>query len=272
LLALQAVRTAIFYVLFIGQTVVLAIVVGLIAITWRRRTAVSWAIAQYWRNSNIAMLKWIVGIRTATSGEENLPPGPCIIASKHQSDWDIFALLPATAGKPAFIAKRELIDIPFFGWAARSIHTISVDRRLGAHAIPKMMEDARAALALGCRIVIYPEGTRKAPLAPPDYRQGITRMYEALGVPVVPVAVNSGLYWGRNTPIMWPGTARAKFLPPIEAGLGAAEFAARLQAVIEGETVRLIAAAVDEGIARPLTSEFLAKLQAARQPTGPSAT
>src|SRR4051812_39506167 len=165
----RALLTAIYYALFIGQTVILAIIVGTIAIVWRRRTAIGWALALYWRNSNIWLLKQIVGIDTAVSGEEHIPLGPCIIASKHQSDWDIFALLPATAGRPSFIAKRELIDIPFFGWAARSFDTISVDRRLGQNAIPKMMQDAKAALARGCRIVIYPEGTRKAPLAPPDY-------------------------------------------------------------------------------------------------------
>ena len=263
--AVQAVRTALFYLLFLGQTVVLAIIVGLIAITWRRRTAVSWALAQYWRNSNIAMLRWIVGIGTSVTGGENIPAGACIIASKHQSDWDIFAILPFTDDKPAFIAKRELIDIPFFGWAAQSIHTISIDRKLGAQAIPRMMEDARAALRLGCRIIIFPEGTRKAPLADPDYRQGIARMYEALDVPVVPVALNSGLYWGRNSLVMWPGIARAKFLPPILPGLSARDFAARLKDVIETESTRLIAEAVQDGISRPLTPEFRERLEARLQ-------
>ena len=268
----RALLTAIFYALFIGQTVILAIFVGTIAIIAQRRTAIGWAVAQYWRNSNIWLLQHIVGIGTAISGEENLPPGPCIIASKHQSDWDIFALLPATAGKPSFIAKRELIDIPFFGWAARSFDTISVDRRLGQNAIPKMLADAKAALARGCRIVIYPEGTRKAPLAPPDYRQGVARMYAGLGVPVVPVAVDSGLYWGRNTGVMWPGTARAKFLPPIEAGLSPAEFLARLQGVIETESTRMIGEAVAAGIARPLAAEFRAELAKRLETSPPSAS
>ena len=253
-----------FYVLFIGQTVILAILVGAIAVIWRRRTRVGWALAMYWRNSNVAMLRAIVGIRTAVEGLENVPPGAAIIASKHQSDWDIFALLPA-APRPAFIAKRELIDIPFFGWAARSLDAISIDRRLGALAIPQMLSDAKAAIDRGCRIIIYPEGTRKAPLAEPDYRQGVVRLYGALGVPVVPVALTSGLYWGRNTGVMWPGTARAKFLPAIPPGLTPAEFAARLKAVIETETTRMIAADVNAGISRPLSPEFRAKLQAATQ-------
>jgi 1-acyl-sn-glycerol-3-phosphate acyltransferase len=265
LAAIQAVRTAVFYLLFLGQTVILAIIVGLIAIIWRRRTAVSWALAWYWRNSNVAMLRWIVGIKTQVEGGETIPPGPCIIAAKHQSDWDIFAILPYTDAKPAYIAKRELIDIPFFGWAAQSIDTISIDRKLGAGAIPAMLAEAREKVARGCRIVIYPEGTRKAPLADPDYRQGIVRMYEALGVTVIPVALNSGLYWGRNSLVMWPGTARAKFLPAIMPGLSGAEFAERLKAVIEGETTKLIVDAVASGIARPLTEEFRSRLVAATQ-------
>ena len=266
--AIQAVRTAIFYVLFLGQTAILAIIVGLIALIWRRRTAVSWAIANYWRNSNVFLLRWIVGIKTQTEGGETIPPGPCIIAAKHQSDWDIFAILPHTDEKPAYIAKRELIDIPFFGWAAQSIDTISIDRKLGGQAIPLMLAEAKEKIARGCRIVIYPEGTRKAPLADPDYRQGIVRMYEALGVPVIPVALNSGLFWGRNSLVMWPGTARAKFLPAIPPGLPPAEFAARLKATIETETTRLIADAVAAGIARPLDDAFRARLAAATQAAG----
>ena len=258
--AVQAVRTALFYLLFLGQTVVLAIIVGIIGIIWRRRTAVGWALALYWRNSNVAMLRWIVGIKTEVEGAETLPPGPFIFASKHQSDWDIFALLPFTDDRPSFIAKRELIDIPFFGWAAQSIDTISIDRKLGAQAIPRMLEDARAALGRGCRIIIFPEGTRKAPLADPDYRQGINRMYETLGVPVVPVALNSGLYWGRNSLVMWPGTARARILPAIEPGLSREAFAARLRDTIETGTTRLIGEAMSAGIARPLSAEFRRRL------------
>jgi 1-acyl-sn-glycerol-3-phosphate acyltransferase len=266
LAAIQAVRTAIFYLLFIGQTAVLAIVVAIIATLFGTRgRPVNWAIAQYWRNSNVFLLRWVVGIRTVVEGGETIPPGPCIIAAKHQSDWDIFAILPFTDDKPAYIAKRELIDIPFFGHAARSLHTISIDRRLGANAIPAMLAEARERIAAGCRIVIYPEGTRKAPLADPDYRQGVVRLYETLGVPVVPVALNSGLFWGRNSLLMWPGTARAKFLPAIPPGMPTAEFAALLKATIERETTRLIADAVAGGISRPLGAEFRRRLEGATQ-------
>jgi 1-acyl-sn-glycerol-3-phosphate acyltransferase len=177
------------------------------------------------------------------------------------SDWDIFAILPDSK-KPAFIAKKELIDIPFFGWAAQSFDTIRIDRSLGGDAIPQMLAEARAALDRGCRIIIFPEGTRKAPMAEPDYKYGIVRMYEEMGVPVVPVALNSGLYWGRNSPILWPGTAKARFLPPIAPGLPGDQFLARLQHDIESGSNRLIVEACNAGLGRPIPPDLQAKVDA----------
>lgn len=257
--AIQAIRTAVFYVLFIGQTVVLAIMAGSVGI-FAPRTRFGWAIARYWCASNLFFLRVLTGLKTEADGEENIPPGGCIIASKHQSDWDIFAIFPHTK-RPAYIAKKELMRIPFFGWAAHSLDCIEIDRQKGAEAIPQMIEQARAAIGRDCRIVIYPEGTRKKPLTPPDYRQGIVRMYSALNVPVVPVALNSGLYWGRNSPIIWPGTAKARFLPAIEPGLSPEEFSARLREVIEAESDRLAVEAMSV-LDRPLDPAQQARLAA----------
>ncbi len=248
--AIQAIRTAIFYVVFIGQTTILAILAGTVGIL-AGRTPFGWAIARYWCWSNVRILRFLTGMRTHVEGAENIPPGGCIIASKHQSDWDIFAVFPHT-GRPAYIAKKELMRIPFFGWAARSLDCIEIDRQKGAQAIPEMIAQARAAIARGCRIVIYPEGTRRAPLAEPDYRQGIVRLYSALDVPVVPVALDSGLYWGRNSPIIWPGLAKARFLPAIEPGLAPDVFIERLKAIIEAESDRLALDALKRGLARPI--------------------
>ena len=122
----QAIRSALFYALFLGQTVILAIVVGLMALAvqpGRPAPAVMWAIGRYWGRSNTAFLRYVAGIRTVVEGAENLPAGGFIVASKHQSDWDIITLIPFTA-LPAFIAKRQLMDIPFFGWAAKALNTI----------------------------------------------------------------------------------------------------------------------------------------------------
>lgn len=268
----QAIRSLLFYVLYLGQTVVLAIVVGLDAVI-RGRTGFGWAVARYWGRSNLFLLRWVVGIRTDVQGSENIPEGPCILAAKHMSDWDIFAILPHTR-RPAFIAKKELIDIPFFGWAARAFDTIRIDRSLGGDAIPAMMADARAALGRGCRIVIFPEGTRKSPLAPIDYRFGTARMYAELGVPVVPVALNSGLFWGRRSLVLWPGVARARFLPPIMPGLPPEAFQQALIAATEGGTNQLILAAYEAGLSRPIPPDLRERLEALRttQPATPTTT
>lgn len=260
---IQAIRTALFYLVFIGQTAILAIIIGIIGLI-AGRTRFTWALAQYWCWSNVRFLRIIAGVNTEVTGQENIPPGGCIIASKHQSDWDVFAIFPHT-GRPAYIVKKELMNIPFFGWAARSLDCIEIDRSRGAEAIPEMMRQAHAALARGCRIVIFPEGTRKAPLAPADYRQGIVRMYTELNVPVVPVALNSGLFWGRNSLVIWPGLARGAFLPAIEPGLSPDVFAARLRAAIETRSDALSLAAIDSGLARPLDAALAERVAAARQ-------
>ncbi|MCW5720905.1 MAG: 1-acyl-sn-glycerol-3-phosphate acyltransferase [Devosia sp.] len=246
----QTLRTALFYAIFLGQTAILAIIIGLVGLV-AGGTRFTWALARYWCWSNVQFLRLITGLDTSVEGMGNIPAGGCIIAAKHQSDWDVFAIFPHT-GRPAYIVKRELMRIPFFGWAARSLDCIEIDRGRGAQAIPEMMRQARSALDRGCRIVIFPEGTRKAPLAPPDYRQGIVRMYLELNVPVVPVALNSGLFWGRNSPVIWPGLARARILPPIEPGLTADVFLQRLRDTIETQTDALMAEAVSAGLSRPL--------------------
>lgn len=263
-MVVQAIRSAVFYALFLGQTVILALFLGTVSLFLRRWSAFGLGIGQYWARSNLWLLRWVVGIRTEVEGGENIPEGGCIIASKHQSDWDIFAILPYT-GKPAFIAKKELMDIPFFGWAARTLETIPIDRKKGSGAIPAMTEDARGAVARGCRIIIFPEGTRTAPLTDPNFKYGTARLYEALDVPLVPVAVNSGLFWGRNSLVLWPGVARARILKPIPPGLSAEEAQKRMIAAIEAESAQLILRAEQDGIARPLNAEQMRRLATLRQ-------
>lgn len=258
---IQAVRSAIFYILYFAQTTLLAIIVGTMGQIIRRWSPITWALAKYWAASILFFLHWVVGIKSEVTGMENIPEGGCIIASKHQSDWDIFILLPH-AGRPSFIAKKQLMDIPFFGWAAGSLDTIRIDRSKGVEAIPAMTADAKEAVARGCRIIIFPEGTRKEPLADPAYRMGIARLYKALNVPVVPVALNSGLFWSRNAMVLWPGTAKAKFLEPIPPGLPMEEMHKLMSDRINTATDDLIAEAVEEGLSRPITPSFREKLDA----------
>lgn len=262
-MAIQALRSLAFYVIFFVQTAVLAVLVGTIAILRRQWFGFGIAVAMYWARSNLFLLRWIVGIRTEVSGAENIPEGGCIIAAKHQSDWDIFAILPYS-GRPAFIAKRELMAIPFFGWAALSLETISIDRKQGTQGLAGMLSAAKGAISRGCRIIIFPEGTRSKPLMPPVYKFGSAKLYEALNVPIVPAALNSGLFWRRNSLILWPGKAQLRFLPPIEPGLAAVDMQKKLMTIIEAESDKLILEAAAAGIASPLSPEMrkrLAELQ-----------
>lgn len=257
----QAIRSLVFYFVFFVQTAILATVMGLMSKLTPNFKSAGWGIAQYWTHSNLFFLRWIVGIRTEVSGAENVPEGGAIIGAKHQSDWDIYAILPHV-GHPAFIAKKELLDIPLFGWSARWMDTISVDRKKGKDALPIMMDEARVALDRGRRVIIFPEGTRRAPLEDPAYRGGIARIYLALNVPVVPVALTSGLYWGRNSLVLWPGTARAKFLEPIMPGLTGEEFLKTLIERIEPETNRMILEDARKGLARPISPRLRERLNA----------
>ncbi|MEX0627466.1 MAG: lysophospholipid acyltransferase family protein [Cucumibacter sp.] len=246
---LQAIRSILFWLLFLGQTAILAIPVGLMS-----RFApklVPWWIVRYWFNSSLFLLHWVAGVATRVTGAEHIPSGGCIIAAKHQSDWDILALLPHTP-RPAFIAKKEMLEIPFFGWAARRFETIRLDRALGGDALPDLIEGARGAISRNCQVIIFPEGTRRPPLAEPDYRWGAAKLYVALGVPVVPVALTSGLYWPPRSLILWPGTARAQIMPPIEPGLSLEAFQERLLSIVERATEAMLVADLDKGISAPV--------------------
>jgi len=259
---IQAFRSIIFYILFILNTAIVAIILGVFSIFKKRGWYwFGWQIAKYWGFSTLFLLRIIVGIKSNIIGQENIPKGGCIIAAKHQSDWDIFAIFPLVT-RPSFIAKKQLLNIPFFGWAARDFDTISIDRKKGSKAIPEMIEEAKRAINNGCRIIIYPEGTRKTPLADIDYKYGIAKMYEQLNVPVVPVALNSGLFWPRNSPILWPGTAKAEFLPPIAAGLTPDEMHKQMSEIIEKHTNKLILEAEKQGITCPISAELREKLEA----------
>lgn len=201
------------------------------------------AVAKAWGRTNLWLLRWVAGIDCEIRGLENLPRGkPLIIAAKHQSAWETFALLPLF-DNPLFILKRELQWIPIFGWLTIKGRMVPVDRRKGSQAIPAMIERARTELAKGRQIIIFPEGTRRPAGAEPRYRYGVALIYAAEGVPCVPVALNSGLFWPRRSLRRRPGKVVVEFLAPIAPGLDKDEFFALLQDSIETATARLIAEA-----------------------------
>jgi 1-acyl-sn-glycerol-3-phosphate acyltransferase len=200
--------------------------------------------AQAWGTSSVWLLQVLVGMTVEIRGRERIPPGGLLVAAKHQSFLETFALLPLV-DDPAFILKRELLWIPLFGWLAWKAGMIPIDRSGGAQALAAMNRRARAEIAAGRQILIFPEGTRRAAGAPPAYKFGVAHLYRAFGVACLPVALNSGLYWPRRQFIRRPGTAVIEILDPIPPGLSRDVFLQELQDRIETASNRLLA----EGLA-----------------------
>ena len=178
----------------------------------------AFAIPKNWARSNHWLMEKIVGTTFTVEGLENIPEGGYILAPKHQSLWDTYALLP-WLDDPVYILKRELMWIPIFGWYVARQKMIPVDRGARGKVMVKVMERAKQEMAAGRQLIIYPEGTRRAAGAEPAYKYGIARIYRDLDVPVVPVAMHPGLFWPRRKFLRFPGHFKVKILPPIEAGL-----------------------------------------------------
>jgi 1-acyl-sn-glycerol-3-phosphate acyltransferase len=185
-----------------------------------------------WAHVNIFLLRVLAGIRFEVRGRENIPKGACLVASKHQSVFETFALL-LCFDDPAFILKRELYWLPLFGWFAWRAKMIPVNRGAKSKALRDMTLKAREAMEEGRQIIIFPEGTRRAPGAPPAYKYGLTHLYAQLDVPCVPVALNSGCFWPRRTFLRYPGTIVVAFLPVLPAGMGQGDFHNAVQERIE---------------------------------------
>ena len=189
-------------------------------------------IARFWTRSVYWLLRVTCGLTYRVEGMDFLPAGPVIVASKHQSAWDTL-FFPYKLDKSAIILKRELFWLPFFGWYAKKYGAIGINRRGGASAIRQMIKDSKKPLSMGRSIIIFPEGTRTAPGEKGFYHSGVAALYSQLKLPVVPVALNSGLYWPRRKLIRRPGVITLRFLPPISPGLPREQFMGRLEEDIE---------------------------------------
>jgi 1-acyl-sn-glycerol-3-phosphate acyltransferase len=201
-----------------------------------------------WCWTNLTLFNLICGVKSEIRGRENIPAGGFIVACKHQSAWETMALVTAFPA-PRYILKRELMWIPFFGFYLKKADQIAINRGRKAEAIAAINAAAAAAIAEGGQVLIFPEGTRRPVDAPPDYKMGVAHLYDALKVPVLPVAINAGVCWPRRTFIKNPGTVVMEFLPVIQPGLPKAEFFNRLQETIETHSNRLVAEA--RGVAVP---------------------
>ena len=199
----------------------------------RHRIITSWAPLVLW-------FVWhLLGIRYKVLGRENIPAGPAVILSKHQSAWETMAL-QVIFPPLCFVLKRELLRVPFFGWGLAQIPGIAIDRAAGKDALTQVVEQGKKRLAEGFWVVVFPEGTRVAPGTTRRFKPGGAWLAQQADVPVVPVAHNAGEFWRRNAFLKSPGEIVVSIGPPImPEGLDANEINARAGEWIEAEMHRL---------------------------------
>jgi 1-acyl-sn-glycerol-3-phosphate acyltransferase len=192
-----------------------------------------------WAALLIFGMRRIGGVRLEIRGRENLPQGSYMLAAKHQSMFDIVS--PFTYAPDAlFVMKQELGDIPAFGWLSRKAAMIEVDRAGGAKALMALIADARRLMAEPRQLLIFPEGTRRPPGAPTDYKPGVAALYRELDLPCVPVATNSGVFLDSQGLAHRRGTVVVQILEPIPPGLKRPEFMRLLQDRIETASTALL--------------------------------
>jgi 1-acyl-sn-glycerol-3-phosphate acyltransferase len=222
---MQLVRSLLFAVIFYLATAVMALaglIAGALGTGPARRTVRLWTDLHHW------LTETLLGIRLEVKGA--IPPGPYLIAVKHQSMYETIEIV-RLADTPVIVLKRELTQIPLFGWMTRRYGVIPVDRKAGAKALREMVARGRNAVAANRPVIIYPEGTRVAPGTTPPLRPGFAGLYRALGLPVVPVAVDSGRLWGRGL-VKRSGTVRFLIGEPIAPGLDRQDIERRVHAAI----------------------------------------
>jgi 1-acyl-sn-glycerol-3-phosphate acyltransferase len=255
-------RSLVFNVIYYVNLIVLMIL-GLPTILLGRHAI--FALARVWGRASLWLAEKICGLRLEFRGLENIPGGGYIIASKHQSFLETFALL-LHAPDFAYVLKRELMYLPIFGWYLWGADQIAINRSSARNAMAVLAARAGEVLSSGRQVFIFPEGTRRPPGAPAQYKFGVAKLYEDTGAPCVPVALNTGLFWGRRGFSRRPGVAVIAYLPPIAPGLDREVFLAELQSKIEAECERLNAEALrrDPSLVAALATP--AKLNSATSP------
>ncbi|MBV8474373.1 MAG: 1-acyl-sn-glycerol-3-phosphate acyltransferase [Hyphomicrobiales bacterium] len=233
-------RSLVFNLAFYANLIVLMII-GLPVVLFGRHGV--FALARLWGTISLWLLETICGLRVEFRGLENIPKGGYILASKHQSFLETFSLLEQ-APDFAIVLKKQLVYIPVFGLYLVAARQIAIDRSRGRNAMAQIIAQAGAVLRGGRQTIIFPEGTRRPPGAPPRYKQGVTALYAATDAPCLPVALNTGLFWGRRGFTRRPGVAVIEYLPPIPPGLPREVFADRLERTIEDACARLNAEAL----------------------------
>lgn len=222
-----------FYLNLIGRMIVLT---PFYFLSERKK---AWSIPKGWAASNHRLMERVVGTTFEIEGLSHIPQGGYILAMKHQSFWDTYALLP-WLDDPVYILKRELGWIPLFGQYITKMRMIPVDRGAKGKVMAEVLVRTRKEMEAGRQLMIYPEGTRRAPGAPPSYKFGIARLYRDLNVPVVPVVMHPGLFWPRRKFLRFPGHFKVRILEPIMPGMVPEAFFDRLIETMEAESDRLL--------------------------------
>jgi 1-acyl-sn-glycerol-3-phosphate acyltransferase len=226
------IRSILFFIWFALASAIIAVGGAWVLLLPRRATEI---LSKTWSRAVLFGLKHIVGLTYEVRGP--IPKGGVLIASKHMSMWDTVVLYLLLDDACA-VLKRGLLYIPFYGWYLWKAGSIAIQRDGRASALKKMVAEAKAAHAQGRPVLIFPEGTRKDPAMPPDYKPGVAALYSQLGVDCVPVALNSGQFWTGF--IKNPGRIVIVFLPPIPPGLKRQPFMETLQQRIESATDALL--------------------------------
>jgi 1-acyl-sn-glycerol-3-phosphate acyltransferase len=238
-----ALRSLLFNVAFFVTTALACIFVGLPCLALPRRF--SRVATKGWARTILWLLAHIVGLRYALRGDRAALSRPCVIAPKHQSAWDTIVFF-AICDDAVYVLKKELMLIPLYGWNARKLGMIGLDRGGAGTALRGLIRAVKATIAAGRQLVIFPQGTRVPAGEAAPYQPGVAALYGQVEAPVIPVALNSGLFWGRRSFIKRPGTIVLEILPAIPPGLGRKAFMAQLEQAIETASNRLAAEAASE--------------------------
>ncbi len=216
-----------------------------------------YAMAVGWCRSVLVVVRWLNGIRYAVHGFENLPDGPAVLLSKHQSAWETLAF-PALMPRPlCYVFKRELLYVPFFGWALGMLKMVQIDRKEGKNAFVSVTRQGKHRMAEGAWVIMFPEGTRTPTGKQGKYKTGGARFAIAAGAPVVPIAHNAGRVWPRNSFIKYPGIVTVSIGKPIDTtGLTPDEVNTRVETWIEAEMRRIDPAAYGAGQNTPAAAQI----------------
>lgn len=228
-------RSLLFNVLFYTTLAFGCVIASIVGVFSRKATIPLW---NFFLMPLCCSYLKICGIKIEIRGREHLKQEGVIYAAKHQSAIETYCL-SSYITKATFILKKELTYIPIFGWAQHFYGMIAVDRSAGGATLKKLLKEAKDRMKKGRPIIIFPEGTRTKPGLTTEYKPGLVFLYQNLNVPVVPVALNTGLFWAKNSFLRYPGTIIIEFMEPMPLGMEKKAFMTELQQRIEAKCAEL---------------------------------